>query len=95
MTREEALEILDTIPTISEQVDALEMAIEALEAQSCEDCISRQAVLDINAHHHGQMSNRVNHEIWEEIKALPSVTSTRPTYCPHCGARMVESEAQT
>lgn len=31
MTREEALKILDTIPTISEQVDALEMAIEALE----------------------------------------------------------------
>ena len=33
MTREEALEILDTIPTIHEQVDALEMAIEALENQ--------------------------------------------------------------
>ena len=31
MTREEALKILDTIPTISEQVDALDMAIEALE----------------------------------------------------------------
>ena len=32
MTREEALEILDTIPTIGKQVDALEMAIEALKA---------------------------------------------------------------
>ena len=31
MTVEEALQILDTIPTISEQVDALEMAIMALE----------------------------------------------------------------
>ena len=31
MTKEEALKILDTIPTIGEQVDALEMAIEALE----------------------------------------------------------------
>ena len=31
MTKEEALGILDTIPTIGEQVDALEMAIEALE----------------------------------------------------------------
>lgn len=30
MTNEEALEILDTIPTIGEQVDALEMAIKAL-----------------------------------------------------------------
>lgn len=32
MTKEEALKILDTIPTIGEQVDALEMAIKALEA---------------------------------------------------------------
>ena len=31
MTKEEALKILDTIPTIGEQVDALEMAINALE----------------------------------------------------------------
>ena len=33
MTKEEALKVLDTIPTISEQVDALEMAIKALEQQ--------------------------------------------------------------
>ena len=43
MTREEALTILDTIPTIGEQVDALDMAIEALEADAlevvrCKDC---------------------------------------------------------
>ena len=31
MTIDEALEVLDTIPTIGEQVDALEMAIKALE----------------------------------------------------------------
>ena len=37
MTREEALQILDTIPTIGEQVDALEMAISALEQQPCDD----------------------------------------------------------
>ena len=41
MTREEALQILDTIPTIGEQVDALELAIEALSAEPYEDCISR------------------------------------------------------
>lgn len=46
MTKEEALKILDTIPTISEQVDALEMAIKALEQQPCEDVISRQAAID-------------------------------------------------
>ena len=31
MDKERALEVLDQIPTIGEQVDALEMAIEALE----------------------------------------------------------------
>ena len=46
MTKEEALQILDTIPTIGEQVDALELAIKALEQQPCEDCISRQAAID-------------------------------------------------
>ena len=41
MTREEALQILDTIPTIGEQVDALEMAIKALEQElrDCKTCI--------------------------------------------------------
>ena len=38
MTREEALQILDTIPTISEQVDALEMAIQALSQEPCDKC---------------------------------------------------------
>lgn len=32
MTKERALEVLDHIPTIGEQVDALEMAIDALES---------------------------------------------------------------
>lgn len=36
MTREEALERLDRIPTIGEQVDALEMAIEALKGGDAE-----------------------------------------------------------
>lgn len=40
MNREEALKILDTIPTIGEQVDALEMAIEALE-QEPTDAVQR------------------------------------------------------
>ena len=45
MTREEALKVLDTIPTIGEQVDALEMAIKALEQQPCEDCIDKKKLL--------------------------------------------------
>lgn len=38
MTKEEALQILDTIPTISEQVDALEMAIKALSQEPKSPC---------------------------------------------------------
>jgi len=48
MTKEEALRILDTIPTKGDEVDALEMAISALE-QSVDvptDTISRQAAID-------------------------------------------------
>ena len=45
MTREEAIKELDTIPTIGEQVDALEIAIEALEREPCEDAISRTELL--------------------------------------------------
>lgn len=41
MTTEEALKILDTIPTISEQVDALEMAIKALEQTRWIPCAER------------------------------------------------------
>ena len=67
MTREEALQILDTIPTIGEQVDALEMAIEALEQQPCEDCISREEVMKF-----------LEKEDWadtvEGVLALPLVT---------------------
>ena len=51
LTREEALQILDTIPTIGEQVDALEMAIQALEQEpttrkSCETCIGKSRYVD-------------------------------------------------
>ena len=40
MTKQEALEILDWIPTKGDEVDAMEMAIEALSIDivSCKDC---------------------------------------------------------
>lgn len=41
MTNFEAIEILNTTLTIGEQLNALEMAIEELEQQPCEDRISR------------------------------------------------------
>ena len=45
----------------------------------CEDAISRQAAIRINELHHGQMPNHINHEIWEELKGLPSVTPMQRT----------------
>ena len=39
-----------------------------------DDCVSREAVLLINELHYGQMPNHINHQIWQEIKDLPSVT---------------------
>lgn len=52
MTNEEAIEILNNwspwqeIGDYDRFRDALDMSIKALEQQPCEDCISRQAVLD-------------------------------------------------
>lgn len=48
-----------------------------------EDAISRQAMLDINERHHGQMPNHINHQIWQEIKDLPPVNPQ--VICPSHG----------
>ncbi len=88
---EEALEIHDTIPTIGEQVvDALEMAIEALEQEPCEDAISRQAVRHI-LNHEVKMPIKVWKKLFELVDDLPSVSPTRETVtefadrCRECG----------
>ena len=88
MTREEALEILDTIPTIGEQVDALEMAIEALEQEPCEDAISRQVISDYVESHiqeinagYGDLNahtNKILRMIVEYINKIPPVSPVRP-----------------
>ena len=52
---------------------------EYAEQEPCDDVVSRQAVLDINESHHGQMPNHINHQIWQEIKALPSVRPQEQT----------------
>ena len=75
MTREEAIEMLKKDKKQRGDCfisDALDIAIEALSAEPC-DCISREEVLRINNSHHGEMPNHINHQIWEEIKALPSI----------------------
>lgn len=78
MTNKEALEILDTIPTIGEQVDALEMAIDALEQQPCEDCISRAYIEPIIE----ELENIcVNGD--EYILSLLSNIKNAPSITPH------------
>jgi len=52
MTNEEAIELLYDIQTdavynvLSDEKEALEMAIKALEKQPCDDCISREATIE-------------------------------------------------
>ena len=50
MTVEKAIEILSDVGDINrccaEDAEALDMAIKALEQQSCEDCISREATIE-------------------------------------------------
>lgn len=87
MTREEALQILDTIPTIGEQEDALELAIEALSAEPCEDCISREYIL---SKAHCCRDDLADDEPCcvdvDDIKEAPSV-QPKPIECEDCISR--------
>ena len=66
---------------LEENYIALDMAIKALEQQRCEDCISRQAVLDtiselnaISFYEAQEDSKECYYEIRDAIKQLPFVT---------------------
>jgi hypothetical protein len=78
---EEAIEIIKTNCYFNNPLDfdnsikinrALDMAIKALEEQPCEDCISRQAVLDIFDEVHPMDYN--TQAYITNIQNLPSVT---------------------
>ena len=122
---------------VVKRVEAFDMAIKALEQQTCEDCISRKDTLDaietwdkfgVNAEQ--KLVRWQDHyipyvhldDVRNAIANMPSITPTRPTagwekfdndyikcskcerivkfyhynyrYCPHCGARMTESEEE-
>ena len=82
MTREEAIRMLKynsnvihkTIngETDPNEVEALDMAIKALEQEPCEDCISREAVNDGFKKYVG--SSFAYGSVWGYINNLPSVT---------------------
>lgn len=87
MTNERAVEILNLDLDIlgqygGETAEAYKMAIKALEAQPCEDCISRQAVQDLISR---WLSDYLLDETREALETInykvgdmPSVTSERP-----------------
>ena len=92
MTNIKASEVLKEIKYYTEDLppyspdevaEALEMVIKALEQQPCEDCISRQAVLDVinfedewlfDANGHNANTHIAFSGLESRVKALPSVT---------------------
>ena len=80
MTAEEAAKILkETLydeKTSNEYLEAVRMAREALEQEPCEDCISRQAVLDLAKK--GVLISNDNYKcVCRAINDLPSVNSVK------------------
>lgn len=60
---------------MGEQKEALEMAIKALKQQPCDDCISRQAVIDITWENPSYTDAlNVLTEVRDKVEALKSVT---------------------
>ena len=59
-----------------ETIESLELAMSALSVESCEDCISRQAVLDIAK---TSKSNWIDNSVlFKKVNELPSVQPIRP-----------------
>lgn len=64
-------------------LNAVNMAIEALEQEPCEDCISRQAVIDIlddmtKDYAKSNDFEKVNGVAWVKVQKLPSVNPQEP-----------------
>lgn len=90
MTTEEAIKQLKEYILGMNYMDdeAVWMAINALEAQPCEDCVSRKEVIDIinfedkwlfDAKSHNADTKIAFSGLNSRVKDLPSVQSTRPT----------------
>lgn len=104
MTREEAKQIISDIDKAyrnytADEYKALEMAIQALSQEPCDDAISRDAVLDalLDYWHDIQFVDGSGYDVYEDCKAvideLPSVTQKsgkwedlhRCWVCSECG----------
>ena len=84
MTREEALQVIACMALekrmsvsdgIEYDIEALDMAIEALKAQPCEDCVSRESVIDTLKLLRNKGFSVYAYDKW--IEGLPSVQPER------------------
>ena len=84
MTREEAIANLNMIsvafvePVTKEQRklidDTFDMAIKALEQEPCDDCVSREAVIELVKKGEYDITGKTDNEMFlEEVNKLPSV----------------------
>lgn len=92
MTREQAIAILNHNVSAclhgTEWGEALDMAIKALEAEPCEDCISRQAVLDCQRFVYDETGEELEVVHVESVLNLPSVTpQPKAGCCEDCISR--------
>jgi len=88
MTREEAIDLLDNLIGMvednhnSDYDTALQMGIKALEQEPCEDCISRQAVLEYIEGSWAELGHSSENElVCQDIKEMPPVTP-QPKWIP-------------
>lgn len=78
MTREEAIAIFKGFKFLPREMEAVDMAIKALEQEPCEDCVSRQEVLAIAGDSRFDLDDCEDKEDFcAEIRALPPVTLIR------------------
>ena len=78
MTREEAIAVLNMVEAHgSLAIGAKDMAIKALEQKPCEDCVSRQAVLEKINDWWGITSTSGEPTLCDCIRELPPVTPTQ------------------
>lgn len=78
MTNERAVEILNLDLDIlgqygGETAEAYKMAIQALEAQPCEDCISREEMLSLQTEYAEEISATTFWKLRDDIRKLPPV----------------------
>ena len=90
MTREEAIEIIKRENNLDKDVwnifpeyrESLELAIEVLNQKPCEDCISRQAVLDCQRFIYDETGEELEVIHAESVLNLPPVKPQEPKWIP-------------